>query len=526
MRSQSWLFLSLALTAGAVEGARTAGATIPPAVCFAQGTDPAYVARTYASVGGDVSVASQPESFQFNIANRWNGAGLQGMPIVLTWSVIPDGTSIPAAGVPGEVTAPSNLRARLNAIYGSQAVWQPVFQQMFDAWGALTGTSYQFVNDDGAVFPNSPGSTARGDVRIGGHRLDGNFNVLAYNYFPNNGDMVIDTEDSFYTNTSNGSLGLRNVLAHEHGHGLGINHVCPVSQTKLMEPFLTTAFSGPQHDDTLAGQRGYGDNRENDDSAATGTDFGTLGNGTFTSNGGSLDDNADVDFVRFTVPAGKRLAVTLTPVGFTYNQGPQNSQTGACDLPTPSFNSLVLNDVGVEVRAPNGTTVLASANSQPAGQTETIPAFELSAAGQYFIRVAGGSSDTVQMYNLSFTLSDGALADLSITKTDGQTAAVPGTPATYTIVARNNSTTLTVNGATVTDTFPAGFTAVTWSCAASAGSSCNGAGGTGNIVRAVNLLPGGTATFTAAGTIAPGATGTLVNTATVTTPAGMGDPTP
>ena len=72
------------------------------------------------------------------------------MPIVLTWSVIPDGTIIPSAGVPGEVTAPSNLRARLNAIYGSQSVWQPIFQQMFDAWGALTGTSYQFVNDDGA----------------------------------------------------------------------------------------------------------------------------------------------------------------------------------------------------------------------------------------------------------------------------------------------------------------------------------------------------------------------------------------
>jgi uncharacterized repeat protein (TIGR01451 family) len=527
MRSQSWLFLSLALTAGAVEGTRAPQAILPPAVCFAPGTDPAYVARIVAGAGADISLAPPPESFQFNDTNRWGGDLLQGQPLVLTWSVVPDGTSIPATGgIPTEVTAPSNLRARLNAIYGSQAVWQPVFQQMFDAWGALTGTSYQFVNDDGAGFPGSGGSgTVRGDVRIGGHNLDGNFGVLAYNYFPNVGDMVIDTNDSFYTNTSNGSLGLRNVLAHEHGHGLGINHVCPVSQTKLMEPFLTTAFSGPQHDDTLAGQRGYGDDRENDDTAATGANLGTVGNGTFTANGGSLDDNADVDFVRFTVPAGKRLAATLSPVGSTYNQGPQNPTTGACPAGSP-FNSLVSNDVAMEVRAPNGTTVLATANSQPAGQTETIPAFDLSAAGQYFIRVFGGTANTVQLYNLSFTISDGQLADLSITKTDGLTAAVPGTPATYTIVARNNSATLTVNGAVVTDTFPAGFTAVTWSCAPSAGSSCNGGGGTGNIARAVNLLPGGTATFTAAGTIVPGATGTLVNTATVAVPAGIGDPTP
>jgi uncharacterized repeat protein (TIGR01451 family) len=528
MRSQPWLFLAIALTAGVVESVRSHEASLPPAVCFAPGTDPAYVARIVASARADISLAPPPESFQFNVVNRWGGASQQGMPIVLTWSVVPDGTSIPATGsIPTETTSPSNLRARLNAIYGSQAVWQPVFQQMFDAWGALTGTSYQFVNDDGASFPGSGGSgTVRGDVRIGGHNLDGNFGVLAYNYFPNVGDMVIDTNDSFYTNTSNGSLGLRNVLAHEHGHGLGISHVCPVNQTKLMEPFLTTAFSGPQHDDTLAGQRGYGDDRENDDTAATSSNFGTLGNGTFTSNGGSLDDNSDIDFKRFTVAAGKRLAVTLTPVGFTYNQGPQNQTNGACDLPVPPFNSLVSNDVGVEVRASNGTTVLATASSQPAGQVETIPAFDLTVPGDYFIRVFGGTADTVQLYNLSFTITDGVSADLSITKTDGQTAAVPGTPATYTIVARNNSATLTVNGAAVTDTFPAGFTAVTWSCAPSAGSSCNGGGGTGNIARAVNLLPGGTATFTAAGTIAPGATGTLVNTATVAAPAGIGDPTP
>ena len=186
MRSASWSFVTLALVAGTVEGARSPEASRPPAVCFAPGTDPEYVARTYASVGAHISLAPQPESFQFNLANRWGGASLQGQPIVLTWSVIPDGTSIPAAGIPGEVTSPSNLRARLDAIYGSQAVWQPIFQQMFDAWGALTGTSYQFVNDDGAAFPGSSSGVrpARGDVRIGGHHLDGDFSVLAYNYFP------------------------------------------------------------------------------------------------------------------------------------------------------------------------------------------------------------------------------------------------------------------------------------------------------------------------------------------------------
>jgi uncharacterized repeat protein (TIGR01451 family) len=522
MRSQPWLFVTLALTAGGVEGARSPGATRPPAVCFAEGTDPEYVARTYASVGTDNSVGAQPESFQFNLAKRWGGAGLQGQPISLTWSVVPDGTIIPAAGVPGEVTAPSNLRARLDAIYGSQAVWQPIFQQMFDTWGGLTGTTYQFVNDDGAAFPNSTGSASRGDIRIGGHHLDGNFNVLAYNYFPNNGDMVIDTNDSFYNNTGNGSLALRNVLAHEHGHGLGIDHVCPINETKLMEPFFSDNFVGIQHDDLLAGQRGYGDDREDNDSFGTGFDLGTLGSGTVPLTNLSLDDNSDNDFFRFTVPPGKRASITVTPIGSGYLQGPQNTN-GSCTAGT-TFNSLVLNDVGVQLLGTNGTTVLASATSQPAGQPETIPTTPLPSGGQFYFRVFPGANDAAQLYNVTLTLADSN--DLAITKTDGASTAIPGQPITYTIVASNVSSSGAGSvGGTVVDNFPATITGVSWTCVAAGGASCGGGGGTGNINRAVGLPPGGTTTFTATGTIAPNATGTLSNTATVTAAAGS-DPTP
>lgn len=502
-------------------------ADAPPAVCFAPGTDPAYIERLYRQIyagGTDKAIVSL---FQFNPADRWsstatNGGGLgQGFPTTLTWSVIPDGTFIPQA-FPEDGTGNSTLRARLNALYGSQAVWQPLFQQAFDEWGTRTGTNYVFVNDDGAAFPGSPGVLGqRGDVRIGGRTIDGPSNILAYNYFPNTGDMVIDAPDTFYNNTSNGSLALRNVVSHEHGHGLGIDHVCPINQTKLMEPFFSASFVGPQHDDTLAGQRGYGDNREDNDVTGQGTNFGAVGNGTFAANGGGLDDNSDLDFYRFTVTAGKQLDVTVTPVGTTYLQGPQNAN-GSCTSGT-SFNSLQLNDVALQVLASNGTTVLASVNN-PIGQAEVLSNVPLVSAGQFFIRVSGGVSDNVQLYNLSFTVEDQGIADLSITKTDGQASAIPGQPVTYTIVATNTSTTVTVNGATVADTFPATLTGVTWTCAASAGSSCIVAAGAGNINRTVNLLPGGTVTFTATGNLAPGATGTLANTATVTPPAGFNDP--
>src|SRR5262249_27762811 len=114
-------------------------------------------------------------------------------------------------------------------------------------------------------------------------------------------------------------------------------------------------------------------------------------------------------------------------------------------------------------------------------------------------------------------------ADLSITKTDGVLAAIPGTSTTYTIVVSNAGPSTAVNQA-VTDLFPAAITAVSWTAVASAGSSVAQASGAGNINTTVTLLPGGTVTFTAVAQVSPSATGTLTNTATVAVP--PGDTTP
>ncbi|MCL4215331.1 MAG: DUF11 domain-containing protein, partial [Gemmatimonadales bacterium] len=113
-------------------------------------------------------------------------------------------------------------------------------------------------------------------------------------------------------------------------------------------------------------------------------------------------------------------------------------------------------------------------------------------------------------------------ANLGITKTDGVTSVNQGATLTYTIVASNAGPNA-VTAATVTDNFPAQVTAVTWTCAASGGSSCP-ASGSGNIAASVNLLSGGTATFTVTAT-ASGA-GTISNTATIAVPGGVNDPVP
>ena len=58
-----------------------------------------------------------------------------------------------------------------------------------------------------------------------------------------------------------------------------------------------------------------------------------------------------------------------------------------------------------------------------------------------------------------------------------------------------------MTGATITDTFPAALTSVSWTCAASGGSSCGSASGSGNLNTTANLLAGGTVTYTVNATV-------------------------
>jgi len=414
---------------------KTAASLPEPEVCFAPGTS-AEVVRRYAAARRTARQRTglQTESFQYNSGANWWGTATDGFvnnrpdgsPVTLTWSIVPDGTPSGAfGGIPGESNAGSNLRAFLNGIYpGGEAEWLPIFQDVFDRWGGLTGITYVFVDDDGApmlggnapggLFPYAPGVLgARGDVRITGHALDGPSGVLAYNFFPDVGDMFIDTADTFYNNKDNFSRRLKNVLAHEHGHGVGLKHSCPIAETKLMEPFASTAFDHAQEDDILGGQRANGDDKEDNDTSGAATNLGSIGNGATAVNGLSLDDDGDVDFYKFTVPANKKVAVTVTPTGTTYLAGPQNDN-GSCSGGSP-FIALAVNNLAVELRGTDGTSILNSANATGAGAPENIAATTLPTAGTFFVRVSSVSStDSVQAYQLSITISDAFTNFLSI----------------------------------------------------------------------------------------------------------------
>jgi uncharacterized repeat protein (TIGR01451 family) len=137
-----------------------------------------------------------------------------------------------------------------------------------------------------------------------------------------------------------------------------------------------------------------------------------------------------------------------------------------------------------------------------AGQPDAVPAI----GGGLYV-VAGG-------FWVAFLPSGGGgQADLAITKTDGQTTAVPGTAVAYTITVTNNGPDTAV-GALVTDAAPAGSASLGWTCTATAGSTCTPSG-TGGIDDTVSIQQGGTLTYTFQVLPDPTLTGSFVNTASV-----------
>jgi hypothetical protein len=382
----------------------------PPMLCFAPGTTPEEIDRAVQRLEALIERNSLMPSttLKHRIVSSWDrtatdGSGLsQGDPMTLTWSVVPDGTSIPNAI--GEGAGASNLRSFLNGHYGNQSTWLALFQQVFDRWGQLTGITYVYEpNDDGSqLFSYSGQLGVRGDIRIGGKTIDGNYRVLAYNYYPDNGDMVIDTSDAFYDNKTSNSRGFRNTVAHEHGHGLGFNHVCPINQTKLMEPLLSWSFDGPQHDDILAANRSYGDRFEHNETPVSAAALGSFG--SILEANLSVDNNSDVDVYSFVVDAAGEADVTVTPTGSTYLEGPQN-QDGTCTAGS-SYNTLTIQDLAVRVLDLDGSTELAAADAAGVGGVEVLDdVFLTSGAGTYYVEVSGDSSNAAQLYSLSLTVS-------------------------------------------------------------------------------------------------------------------------
>lgn len=296
-------------------------------------------------------------------------------------------------------------------------------------------------------------------------------------------------------------------------------------------------------------------------------------NGTVLTNtatvswtGGSASDSVDVTVIEPELDIAKAVDDTTPAYGQTLTYTLTVSH-----LPTSTATAY---DIVVTDTIPSGLTYVPGSISAPAGWTTddtAAPTLTWTCSAPCSLPVGSTASLTYQAtvvsappplpgatftntVSMTWTSTDGAnpeerngsgtpayndysdstsqtvtltYPDLTITKTDGQTSYVPGSPVVYTIVVSNvgNGDAL---GATVSDTIPPQITSWTWACSGSTGgaSGCDPYSGSGNFTDIVDLPAGSSITYTVTAQTDPAATTDLINTVTVAPPAGFTDPTP
>ena len=140
---------------------------------------------------------------------------------------------------------------------------------------------------------------------------------------------------------------------------------------------------------------------------------------------------------------------------------------------------------------------------------------------EYTVTVTDTLSGAISEYrnelDSSSSVGDNGTPELVLTKDDGRDSVSAGDAVTYTIQVSNPKPSLLLNG-TVTDLVPASLENPSWTCSASAGSSCAPGPVSGNITDVVTVQSGGSVSYVLTGTVAPTIAGPLVNTASIEAP--------
>ncbi|MDX2114637.1 MAG: PKD domain-containing protein [Planctomycetota bacterium] len=413
-------------------------------LCFPESTSEEELARILEETGALPPSQGEPDERFYTDTRVWSGDGQQGGSGLaararLTYSFVPDGTTWGLSAISS--TGPSDLDARLRALFGAEQLdrGRELFRQALASWRRAGGLEYVEVADDGAAMDQSVVRVAtRGDIRIGG-RPFGTSTFLAYNAFPNQlglagvggGDMCFNTSffvANYFNRPENNYRYLRNTAAHEHGHGLGMIHSVPCTQTKLMEPFLSTAFDMTTVDERRGAGRSHGDRFSGNHSASTARDLGELAapaarsvlEANLSTNGAGGPGGTGEDWFRFSLASAQGVVISVTPTGGSYQNAQQYS--GCTGTGQTLVDAARAGNLSVELRDATGATVLRTGPGFSAGQTETINAGTL-AAGAYTVRVVdigpnASGSQVVQLYDLSVRVGGAGLPPVAVAGVD------------------------------------------------------------------------------------------------------------
>lgn len=377
-----------------------------------------------------LSLLMAGDALAFLNNGRWSATATDGAtaalgyPVTLTWSIVPDGTTI------SHLSKPSDLISVFDGLFpGSTGValeekpWFQLVRQCFDRWSEVSGLTFVYEPVDDGLTGHPHGLwqgqlNARGDVRLGGALIP-TAGTLAESGFIPNADITINTGETAYYGNSGGNfpyINLRTTLMHEIGHSLGLGHSVSNNAAFLMEGFSQTGFDGPQLDDIRGVQYLYGDAYERtfdgagNGSIATATPLGSLhlhdtrtvgehaATGTVVlsteSDFVSIANSSDDDYYSFSLDMPSLVDLVVTPLGVTYHE-------------RGSLNSSSMSNLSLELYTliEESPVLVSAANSNPVGLAESLLQQPLQSGREYFVRI-NGTTESLQLYQLSIAATD------------------------------------------------------------------------------------------------------------------------
>jgi len=274
---------------------------------------------------------------------KWgdNHAGMPGGTV--TWSIMPDGTTIDPSFNDPNISGTSSFEALMGALGEPQAM--AAIHRAFDRWSEVANIYFEQVDDSGLPF-NHAGALppVAGHIRIGAFAIAGNAGAVGYAGPPNGGttlegDILFNSSNHFQFAAGNEGNEIdffqpptfffhndfEGLLLHEIGHTLGIAHsdVCSVMSVDFeCFKYLNRI---PDPDDVAAAQFLYGPALRADfdhDNGVTGADLMAWRGGFGLSAGstpGQGDANRDLgvdgaDFLIWQRELGAGAVVTAAAV--------------------------------------------------------------------------------------------------------------------------------------------------------------------------------------------------------------------
>lgn len=416
-------------------------------MCFANDTTPELWAKVLADYDLRPPTLGSGDPFQdrFNLdVFKWGPVGSSGggffsgtgLRANLTYSFAPDNT---AWGLSGTILPQgfSDLEFGLDFAFGDAELGKEYIRQAVANWRRYGGITYTEVADAG--IPMDTSSTRRstvGDIRFGG-LFWGINGILAYNGFPTTlgvsstfggGDMCMNTayfnEGARFSNPDLDYRNFRNVIAHEHGHGLGFIHQVPCVGTKLMEPQAAVITDMVQLDDRRGVNRNYGDRYSGNHSLINAVNLGTISSPARAvalrdlSTNGYFDNGTNptgTDYFKFALSENRQITINVNPTGGSYETGQQASQ---CTGTTTIYDSKLMGNLAFKLLDVNGATIT-TVNAAGVGVAETLTS--TLGAGTYVVQIwdnnaanpTGGANPNtiVQMYDLELLTDAGVFTE-------------------------------------------------------------------------------------------------------------------